>query len=66
MITSSDTRSTYEYKDFFIIYPQYDWWSSESDVLPGGSSVSQNWEYTSDRNTWWLSADDLREMCEAV
>jgi FlaA1/EpsC-like NDP-sugar epimerase len=66
MITSSDTRSTYEYGDFFVIYPQFDWWGGERDVIPGGRKVAQNWEYTSDHNTWWLSPDDLRERCEAV
>ena len=66
MITSSDTRSTYEYGDCFVIYPQYDWWSGERDILPGGACVAQNWEYTSDRNTWWLSPDDLRQRCEVV
>ena len=66
MITSADTRTTYEYDGFYVIYPQYDWWSRESDVLPGGVCVERNWEYTSDRNTWWLSTGDLRQRCEAV
>lgn len=62
MITQSDSLRTYEYDDFYVIYPNYNWWVAESDVIPGGKLVEAEWEYTSDKNAWWLSADDLRKL----
>jgi UDP-N-acetylglucosamine 4,6-dehydratase (inverting) len=60
MITGTDSRTTYEYDDHYVIYPQYNWWNQESDIIPGGKKVAANWEYTSDKNEWWLSADELK------
>jgi len=60
MITGSDSRTTYEYDDHYVIYPQYDWCDYEKDIIPGGKKVEDNWEYTSDNNSWWLTVDDLK------
>jgi len=62
MITSSDSLRTYEYDDHYVIYPNYDWWTVETGIIPGGKKVEAGWEYTSDKNTWWLSVDDLKEL----
>jgi UDP-N-acetylglucosamine 4,6-dehydratase (inverting) len=66
MITSADARSTYEYADHYVIYPQYNWWNMETDVIAGGRKVEADWEYTSDRNDWWLGAEDLRTLLKEV
>jgi UDP-N-acetylglucosamine 4,6-dehydratase (inverting) len=61
MITSSDSLRTYEYDDYYVIYPNYDWWTVETGIIPGGKPVEQGWEYTSDKNSWWLSVEDLKK-----
>jgi UDP-N-acetylglucosamine 4,6-dehydratase (inverting) len=66
MITSSDSLRTYEYDDYYVIYPNYDWWTIETGVAPGGIRVNSQWEYTSDKNTWWLSVEDLRKMAAEI
>ena len=66
MVTSSDSRTTYEYDDHYVIYPQYDWLNHETDIIPGGKKVPANWEYTSDKNTVWLSEDDLRARLKSI
>ena len=67
MITTSDSLKTYEYDDYYVIYPNYDWWSSETGmIIPGGRKAEPGWEYTSDKNNWWLSADDLRKLLPEV
>jgi FlaA1/EpsC-like NDP-sugar epimerase len=66
MITGADSRLAYEYDDHYVLYPQYDWWNSETGVIPGGKKVEPNWEYTSDKNKWWLSVDDLRQRCSQI
>jgi len=61
MITSADSFRTYEYDDYYVIYPNYDWWTVETGVIPGGKKVEPGWEYNSDKNSWWLSVEDLKE-----
>ena len=66
MITSADSRTTYEYDDHYVIYPQYDWWKQDVDFISGGKKVTTNWEYTSDKNGWWLSVDELRIRIKSI
>jgi len=64
MITGADSRTTYEYDDHYVIYPQYEWFDFENDIIPGGKKVEANWEYTSDNNNWWLSVDELKSKLQ--
>ncbi|MCT4631824.1 MAG: UDP-N-acetylglucosamine 4,6-dehydratase (inverting) [Firmicutes bacterium] len=61
MITSDDSRGTYDYGDYYIIYPNYIWWSKDSYFKPGGKLIHDGWEYNSGTNEVWLSAEDLRK-----
>lgn len=61
MVTEDDSRSTYEYSDHFIIYPNLDWWDN-LHIQKGGKKVSDNFRYTSDTNPDWLSVKDLRKL----
>lgn len=60
MVTRDDSRSTYEYENHYIIYPEYTW-HNESDILPGGKLVEDGFEYNSGTNDQWLSVEDLQE-----
>lgn len=66
MITSDDSRSTYEYGDYYIIYPNFEWWSKEEHFKPGGELIKENWEYNSGTNTVWLEAEELRKRINAL
>ncbi|MBN1041178.1 UDP-N-acetylglucosamine 4,6-dehydratase (inverting) [Clostridium botulinum] len=61
MITSDDSRMTYEYDKHYIIYPHFDWWNSQNFMTPGGKLVEEGFEYNSGTNSECLSVDDLRE-----
>ena len=60
MIAEEDARTTYEYEDHFIIYPQHRWWNW--DVKPGGRKVPEGFRYSSDKNDRWLGVEELREL----
>lgn len=60
MVTREDSLHTYEYEKHFIVYPHYDWWSS-NQILPGGKLVEQGFEYSSGNNNEWLSVEDLKD-----
>jgi FlaA1/EpsC-like NDP-sugar epimerase len=66
MITSADARTTHEYADHYVIYPQYNWWNMETDIIAGGRKVKPDWEYTSDKNDRWLGVDELRILLKEV
>lgn len=60
MVTREDSMNTYEYDRHFIVYPNMEWWNS-GKIQPGGKKVEQGFQYSSDNNTWWLSAEELKE-----
>lgn len=68
MITSDDSRSTYEYDKYYIIYPTYDdWkWNWESYFQAGGVKVQADWSYLSNTNRWFIDEDELRQRIQAL
>lgn len=62
MITKDDSRMTYEYDKHYIIYPHFDWWSSERHFTNGGKPIEEGFEYNSGTNTEWLSVEDLKKL----
>ena len=62
MITKDDSRSTYDYGDYFIIYPNFEWFDFEKSFKPGGKPLEDGFEYGSGNNTEWLSVEDIRKL----
>lgn len=60
MITKEDSPMTYEYKEHYIIYPHYNWWSNQK-VIAGGYKVKEDFEYNSSANRNWLSIEELKQ-----
>ena len=65
MITEEDSRSAYEYDDYYIIYPSLNWWS-EIDIKEGGKKVEDRFRYASDNNPEWLSVEEIREALKEI
>ncbi len=63
MVTREDSLHTYEYEKHFIIYPHYNWWG-EKDVIPNGTLVEPEFEYSSGTNSEWLSVEELKKKLE--
>lgn len=61
MITSDDSRTTYEYEKHYIIYPQFIWWNKDKHFTEGGKKVEDGFEYNSGTNKEWLDVEILRE-----
>ena len=58
MVPAEDSSRTYEYEKNYIIYPNYDWWSSEG-IIPGGKLVEPGFIYSSGTNKQWLSVEEI-------
>ncbi|QEY20494.1 MULTISPECIES: UDP-N-acetylglucosamine 4,6-dehydratase (inverting) [unclassified Psychrobacillus] len=64
MITEDDARHTVEFGDYFIIQPEFSWWSKE--FAEGGKLLSEGFKYASDINDEWLSIEQLKELVEEM
>lgn len=63
MIPSDEARNTREYSSFYIIQPaHHDWGAENANNYDGevGTSVKEDFAYTSDNNSEWYSAEQLR------
>ena len=64
MIGLEDTPHTYEYKGHYKILPAIYNWSSDPKRYKGGIKVDQNFTYSSDTNTEWMSINDLQQWID--
>lgn len=62
MINKDDSRKSFEYDKHYIIYPHFDWWSSERFFTQGGQSIEDGFEYNSETNGKYLSMEELRKL----
>ena len=60
MITKDYANYTYDYEDYYVIYPNFEWWNKEK-VKSGGILIPKDWDYNSGTNDVWLDADELRK-----
>ena len=66
MITSDDSRGTYDYGSHYIIYPNYIWWSKNHYFKEGGKLIEEGWEYNSGTNNEWLNVETLKKKIEEL
>ena len=59
MISVEDSYTTYEYEDYYKILPAINHWNEDPERIKEGVKVPEGFEYTSDNNTHWMSADEL-------
>jgi UDP-N-acetylglucosamine 4,6-dehydratase len=64
MVPEDDARSTVEYHQHFAILPGYadEWGVVSHHRQNGGRPCADGFRYSSDTNTRWLTADELRDM----
>lgn len=64
MIGLEDSPYTFEYKDYFKILPMIHNWSNDQSRIKDGVKVNDDFIYSSDKNTDWMSVDQLREWID--
>lgn len=65
MIGSEDAAHTYEYPGYFKILPAIHNWSRDSNRIKDGGRVAEGFVYSSDTNSEWMSAGELRAWIDA-
>lgn len=64
MLTEDESRHARELDDCYLIYPEFPTWRTEP--YSTGHQVEEGFRYSSDRNSVWLTADELRAMLPAL
>lgn len=64
MITEDDARRTLEFDTYYVIQPEFPWWSE--DYSSGGKQLPDGFKYTSDINTEWLTVEELQALVEGM
>jgi UDP-N-acetylglucosamine 4,6-dehydratase/5-epimerase len=59
MISEEDAQYTFEYKEHYKILPVINDWSTSPERIKDGVKVAEDFCYSSDNNTEWMSASDL-------
>jgi UDP-N-acetylglucosamine 4,6-dehydratase len=61
MIGVEDAPFTYEYPSYYKILPAIHGWSKDAGRTQGGISVPNDFSYTSDNNSDWMTIETLRD-----
>lgn len=61
MVPLDEARNTYEFDDYYIIQPAYRFFEKPK-VSCSGRKVPLDFEYSSDKNTHWLSKEELLKL----
>jgi len=67
LVPVDDGRRAIEFDDCFVIPPAFREWDAEQHVnLAEGTACPDGFEYTSDNNKQWLTAEQLTDMLETT
>jgi UDP-N-acetylglucosamine 4,6-dehydratase/5-epimerase len=70
MITQEDARYTLEFRNFFIVYPEFKTWRGKQRFLGArrlcGDAVPKEFEYHSGKNKKWLTVQQMKQMVDNV
>lgn len=67
MISEEDARNTVEYEDYYVIQPEFTWWSKDKYINQnGGKKLPDGFSYNSKNNTKWLTVEELREIIKEL
>ncbi|MGE7914514.1 UDP-N-acetylglucosamine 4,6-dehydratase (inverting) [Lysinibacillus xylanilyticus] len=60
MILEDDARHTVEFDTYYVIQPEFPWWSNS--FAEGGKKLPDGFSYTSDKNKDWLDKNELLKV----
>jgi len=67
MISVDESRNTLEFYDYYIVKPDFKWWTDAKYISESkGSKVHNNFSYTSDNNEIFLTIKELKEIIKGL
>jgi len=64
ILTRDEARHSWEFDDYFIVGPDRPFWGTFE--VADGRPLSEDFEYTSNDNSRWLSREEMRKLMELV
>lgn len=65
MCPRDEAANVAEFDDFYVIQPRFEWWDKEQFLKQtGAKNVPEDFEYSSEKNTVWLTSEKLHEMID--
>jgi len=64
MIMEDDARHTVEFDTYYVIQPEFPFWSSK--YAEGGKELPDGFSYTSDLNSEWLTIEQLSNLAKEI
>lgn len=64
MIGEEDSNYTYEYADCFKILPAINGWANSEERIKNGKKVPEGFVYSSDKNSVWMSDEELKKWIQ--
>jgi UDP-N-acetylglucosamine 4,6-dehydratase/5-epimerase len=62
MISSDDALNTIEFESHYVIQPSHPWWDNLKYIkIKNGKAVENDFVYSSDNNSDWLTVDRLKQ-----
>lgn len=65
MVPRDEARKTLEFDGFYLIQPDFRFWTRRSS-WNGGKSVAEGFEYNSGTNPWRIGVEEMRQMIAAL
>jgi len=62
LVTEDEARHAKEFKDFFIIEPEFLWWDLNNHI--DGKDLKDGFIYSSDNNPKWLTKSEMKKLAE--
>lgn len=64
LLTEDESRHTLEFDKYFIVEPEHAFWGKTSH--PNGRPLPDEFRYTSENNTLWLTNEQLRHIVDSA
>lgn len=64
LITEDEARHTKEFRDFFIIEPEFNWWNENNYI--SSKKLKDGFRYGSDNNPHWLTKTEMKKLLETA
>jgi len=62
LVSRDESRHALEFEDMFVVQPLHSWW--EQSNYEGAKPMADGNKFSSDKNDWWLSHDELLQMAD--
>ena len=66
LLTEDEARTTYDYGDYFVVYPPTFQSPNKPQPTPGGKPVPKDFCFSSENNSNWLEVEELRRLIADV